>query len=248
MKCTAIILSGGTGSRMNTDIPKQYIEVCDRMIITESIRPFLECELVSDIRIVADVMWHDKIIEEYKILSEQYTGTLGLDMSDYGSEVSPFDGIYKFSGFSKPGNNRQLSILNALRDVAEDCAVIIHDAARPLVSVDLIRCCINALDGHDGVMPVLPMKDTLYYSEDGNSINKLLERDKIYAGQAPEVFCLEKYLKACEELLPDKIMDIRGSTEPAVMAGLDMVMIPGDEKNFKITTKEDLQRYRRCMG
>ena len=279
MKCTAIILSGGTGSRMNMDIPKQYIEVCDRMIITESIRPFLECELVSDIRIVADAMWHDKIIEEYKILSEQYTGALGFDMTDYGSGVSPFYGIYKFSGFSKPGSNRQLSILNALRDIVEDydmrCSinnnmnycdvydtdmnagiinvekdfsVIIHDAARPLVSVDLIRRCINALDGHDGVMPVLPMKDTIYYSEDGNGINKLLERDKIYAGQAPEVFCFEKYLKACEELLPDKIMEIKGSTEPAVIAGLDMVMVSGDEMNFKITTKEDLQRYRRCMG
>ena len=230
MKCVALILSGGTGSRMNMDIPKQYIEVAGRMIITESIRPFVECELVGDIRIVADKMWHDNIMNEYRIISEKYMGD-----------------TYKFQGFSTPGANRQLSILNGLRDIREKCGedtmVIIHDAARPLVTVDLIEKCINACEGHDGVMPVLSMKDTVYYSEDGKEVSKLLNRDRIFAGQAPEVFRLVKYIEACEALLPDKIMDIRGSTEPAIMAGMDIAMIAGDEENFKITTKDDLERY-----
>lgn len=277
MKCVAVILSGGTGSRMNMDIPKQYIEVEDRMIITESIRSFIECRLVSDIRIVADGMWHEKILDEYRVLSRTYLGecNLGMDESlmaqseiedasyqglyedalNHGKEqytdVQNIDviteGIYKFSGFSLPGENRQLSILNALRDIESGCKdkdiVIIHDAARPLISVDMIERCIMAVDGHDGVMPVLPMKDTVYYSEDGKGVTELLNRDKIFAGQAPEVFRVKKYLNACEALLPDKIMDIRGSTEPAIMADMDIVMIPGDEKNFKITTQADLERY-----
>ena len=57
---------------MNMDIPKQYIEVADRMIITESIRPFMECELVRDIRIVADEMWHGRILDEYEVLGRSY--------------------------------------------------------------------------------------------------------------------------------------------------------------------------------
>ncbi|HBA47896.1 MAG TPA: 2-C-methyl-D-erythritol 4-phosphate cytidylyltransferase, partial [Lachnospiraceae bacterium] len=65
--------------------------------------------------------------------------------------------------------------------------------------------------------------------------------------QAPELFLLKKYCQANRVLIPDKIMEIRGSAEPAVMAGMDIVMIPGDERNFKITTREDLQRFRNCL-
>ncbi len=240
MNCIAIILSGGTGSRMNMDIPKQYIEVADRMIITESIRPFMECELVRDIRIVADEMWHGRILGEFD-----------LRMADLVMDQGMHDGMYKFSGFSVPGANRQLSILNALRDIVDDCneedIVIIHDAARPMVSTDMIQRCIVSCEGHDGVMPVLPMKDTVYYSEDGMAVSKLLNRDKIFAGQAPEVFRFQKYLEACEALLPDRILEIRGSTEPAIMAGMDIAMIPGEEGNFKITTIDDLARYREMI-
>ena len=242
---------------MNMNIPKQYIEVNDRMIITESINPFMKCQKVNCIHIVADEIWHDKIIDEYRVLSRSYMGEFEIAMADNAShrgmddEDNMQEALYKFSGFSKPGANRQLSIFNALRDIEGDCGdediVIIHDAARPFVSVDLIERCILAVEGHDGVMPVLPMKDTVYYSEDGTGVTRLLNRDKVFAGQAPEVFRIKKYLAACEALLPDKIMDIRGSTEPAIMAGMDIAMIPGDERNFKITTGEDLDRYREMI-
>lgn len=236
---------------MNMNIPKQYIEVAGRMIITESIRPFMESGMVSDIRIVADAAWHDNILDEYRILSQLYIGDLVMNMGETAERYYPGEGLYKFSGFSEPGDNRQLSILNALRDIkselkpsdSAEAVVIIHDAARPLISAEMIEKCILAMEEHDGVMPVLPMKDTVYYSEDGNAVSKLLNRDKIFAGQAPEVFRFNKYLSACETLLPDKIMEIRGSTEPAILAGMDIVMIPGDAKNFKITTKDDLERY-----
>lgn len=267
MKCIAIILSGGTGSRMNMDIPKQYIDVGGRMIITRSMSPFWECDKISSIQIVADEAWKASILKEY---AEDSKNTVNLSRGkDMNVECSKEAKLYKFNGFSLPGANRQLSILNALRDIRQDMEdddiVIIHDAARPLVTGRMIEECIEAICGnalaawadktetadkqncvrivHDGVMPVIPMKDTVYYSEDGVGISKLLERDRIFAGQAPEVFRYGKYLNACERLLPDKIMGIRGSTEPAIMAGMDVVMIPGDERNFKITTKEDLERY-----
>ena len=96
---------------------------------------------------------------------------------------------------------------------------------------------------YDGVMPVLPMKDTVYFSESGDSVDRLLDRSRIYAGQAPEVYRLRKYIEANERLLPDEILKINGSTEPAVLAGLKVAMIPGDENNYKITTKEDLKRF-----
>ena len=157
----------------------------------------------------------------------------------------------KFKGFSNPGRNRQLSIFNGLRDIreyAEDSdLVFIHDAARPLLTEEQIGACIKGMDGYDGVLPVLPMKDTVYSSTDGKRITALLNRAEIYAGQAPEVFRLGVYYEANRRLLPEKILHINGSTEPAVMAGLRVAMIPGDEGNFKVTTKEDLERFRKMI-
>ncbi len=91
------------------------------------------------------------------------------------------------------------------------------------------------------------MKDTVYSSQDGKTISSLLDRSRIFAGQAPELFQLGVYYKANIRLLPDQIKKINGSTEPAILAGCDMAMIPGEEENFKITTGEDLRRFRRLV-
>ena len=95
------------------------------------------------------------------------------------------------------------------------------------------------------MMPVLPMKDTVYLSNDGKNISGLIDRSTVFAGQAPELFRLERYYEANVRLLPDEIYKINGASEPAVMAGLKIAMIPGDEKNCKITTAEDLERLLR---
>lgn len=91
------------------------------------------------------------------------------------------------------------------------------------------------------------MKDTVYYSDDGMHVDKLLKRSKVLAGQAPEAFRFGKYLEANRTLLPEQILQINGSTEPAILAGMDIVTIPGDERNYKVTTQEDLKRFREEM-
>ena len=98
-------------------------------------------------------------------------------------------------------------------------------------------------------MPVLPMKDTVYMSSDGKKIDSLIDRSTVYAGQAPEVFVLDKYIQANKLLLPDRILSINGSSEPAVMAGMNIALVNGDENNYKITTKADLERFiEECSG
>ena len=126
--------------------------------------------------------------------------------------------------------------------------IIIHDAARPFVTVENIDECIRTLDDHEGAMPVLPMKDTVYFSRTGKRVDELLKRSCIYAGQAPEAFRFDKYMEANEALLPDKILMVKGSTEPAIMFEMDVAMIPGDQRNFKVTTDEDLARAREILG
>ena len=125
-----------------------------------------------------------------------------------------------------------------------DSTVLVHDAARPFLTEELLERCYEALPGNDGVMPVLPMKDTVYLSEDGKIITKLLERSKIFAGQAPELFNLDKYYKANKELLPEKILKVNGASEAAMLAGMNIAMIDGDESNVKVTTQKDVEHYR----
>ncbi|MBQ8526936.1 MAG: 2-C-methyl-D-erythritol 4-phosphate cytidylyltransferase [Lachnospiraceae bacterium] len=218
----AIILAGGTGTRLGADRPKQYIEVNGKPIISYCAEALSAHEMVDVIWIVADEMWHD-----------------------YVSAHIPTG---KVKGFSLPGANRQLSIWNALCDIRPfakpDSLIFVHDAARPVLTPEMITGYFETAKKHDGVLPVLPMKDTVYLCEDGQHITSLLERSHVVAGQAPEVFVYEKYYRANERLLPDKILKINGSTEPAIQAGMEIATVPGDERNFKITTQADLERFK----
>ncbi len=234
---TAILLAGGTGSRTGLSTPKQYVQFNGRLMITWAIEKLLVSGLIDRIYIVAEEEWQDLILEDIK--------KAGMPSQ-------------KIKGFPKPGKNRQFSIKNGLvmivsdmdeesYNITDEDTVFIHDAARPFLSQDQINSCFEALSGHDGVMPVLPMKDTVYFSSDGKKADTLLDRSRIYSGQAPELFVLKKYHQANEALSEEEIMKINGSTEPAVMAGMDIVMIPGDERNFKVTTDEDLEKCRMIM-
>ena len=208
----AIILAGGTGSSIRSDIPKQFIELSGQMMIMHALAPFGESDMIDNIQIVADESWREKIEDAI--------------FEDPESAVAE-----KFLGFSAPGENRQMSIYNAMRDIRQmfdvartnddsanvsadtkenaDCSkfmvhsklkdidnIIINDAARLFVTVENIDECISALDDHDGAMPVLPMKDTVYFSRTGKRVDELLNRSCIYAGQAPEAFQFDKYKEA----------------------------------------------------
>ena len=158
------------------------------------------------------------------------------------------DGITKFLAFADAGDTRQESIHNGLTvcmedSVSENDGVIIHDGVRPLVSGQLIGDCLAALADHEGCMPVLPMKDTIYQSSDGTKIDHLLERSTLFAGQAPEAFRLHPYAKINREASKEELSLTRGTSEIAYRHGMDVAMIPGDERNFKITTRSDLERF-----
>lgn len=226
----ALILSGGTGQRLGADLPKQYIEVGKKPVISYCIETLSAHAMIDGIQIVADVFWR----------------------KDIRQWLREADGGEKFRGFSDPGENRQLSIFHGLRDIqnyADDMDyVFVHDAARPLLSEKHVTDCLLGVMGHEGLMPALPMKDTVYTSLDGGkSIAALLDRSTVYAGQAPEVFQLGRYYEANRRLLPDRIRQINGSAEPAVLYHMDVVMIPGEEENFKLTTKADLERFRKIV-
>ena len=222
---TALILSGGTGTRMGANIPKQYISVKDKPIIGYCLDTFQEIDEITRIVIVADVSWQAALSEYIE-----------------GNHIS------KFAGYADAGVSRQHSILNGLRRVRACGAlggelVIIHDAARPCVSEALVCRCLELLAEYDCTMPVIPVKDTVYLSDNCREISKLLNRDKLFAGQAPEGCHLGSYLAINEALSDDELKAVRGTSAIAFEKGLTVGLFPGSEGNYKITTREDLEKF-----
>ena len=221
----AIILSGGVGSRMGLNIPKQYVKVNDKPIIEYSLNTILHHSEIDLVIIGVSDEWLNYVKECVSRLN------------------SP-----KKVYYSQPGETRQGTIINALKVAKENGAappdmVLIHDAARPLLTEKLITDCLDACRDADAVLPVVPVKDTTYLSKDGKHIDSLLERKTLWNGQAPEAFRFGSYYEANMKLTDEEINRITGSTEVSYHAGLKCVLIPGDTNNFKITTPEDLSNF-----
>lgn len=221
----AIILSGGVGSRMGLNLPKQYVLVNNQPVINYCLKTFLENEMTDAIVICVSDEWKEFVQEHV-------------------AKLNPTKPVY----YALPGETRQYSIYNALLVVKEnnydeDDIVIIHDAARPLVSHELINRCYQGCNEADGIMPVVPVKDTTYLSEDGKHIKSLLNRSHLWGGQAPEAFRFGKYMKIHDDMPREELIKINGSTEIAFKSGLDCQMVEGDPMNFKITTLEDLSNF-----
>ena len=226
----AIILSGGVGSRMGTNRPKQYLEVDGKSIIWYCLKVFVENPNIDVIIIGRAKEWAEYVEQQIHLFSTK-----------------------KPIFYSIPGETRQYSIYNALKIVkkhgyTDDDVVIIHDAARPLVSHVLINDCLAACAESDAILPVIPVKDTLYQSVDGKSITNLLKRKELFAGQAPEAFRFGKYFQLHERITRKELLEINGSTEIAYKGGLKVKLIKGDEMNFKITTPEDLSNFENIIN
>ena len=229
-KNIAIILAGGNGIRMGSELPKQYIEVGGKPIIMYSIETIAQMPEISGLVLC--------LADEWK--------TFMVDALKKANINIPFV-------FSAPGEVRQLTIYNALKvlraqRIEDDATVIIHDAARPLVSAELVLRCIDGCQEKDGVLPVLPVKDTLYMSKDGKSVSALLKRSEIVAGQSPEAFRFGKYIAIHDKMSNSELLQISGSTEIAFKAGMQIKLVQGEERNFKITTIQDLDNFKHILG
>lgn len=226
----ALILAGGVGSRLRSDgFPKQYIEIEGKPVLIYTLEKFQVCRDVDKIVVVANEQWKADILS----WAEKF-------------------GISKLCDIAEPGETRQDSVFNGLlacepyQESPEDI-VLIHDAARPLVTPELISACTEAGKTSDGCVPVIPMKDTVYYSIDGKSVTNLTDRSTLFCGQSPEAFNLQKYLQLNKETPVEQLKLIRGCCELAYQNGFNLCMVSGEETNFKLTTMADLERLRSIL-
>lgn len=219
-----IILAGGVGSRMKMNIPKQYYEVKGIPIILYSFRKFAANPLIDSIVFVIADEWKSYV--EERLIQEEF------DLKIV---------------FAKAGKSRQHSVINglmALKSYAEDGDIVfVHDSVRPLFPQQIVIDGINACKDYDGAIPVISVKDATYQSHDGVSLSTVLPRHELFSGQSPECFVFGKFLMAHSLFTDDQISTIRGCSELAHRAGLSVKLIEGTERNFKITTIEDLQAF-----
>ncbi len=214
MFVTAIIAAGGRGQRLGSERPKQLLLVGGRAILERSVSAFLGHSSVDAV-IVA----------------------LPADMADappaYLRETEKT--ILVVAG----GDRRQDSVANAFRHVAEDTdVVVIHDAARPFASADLIARTIAAAAESGAALAALPARDTVKLagpSEEGRYVRQTLARESIFLAQTPQAFRLE--------ILREALAIGGDATDEATLAeraGHPVRLVEGEATNIKITGPEDL--------
>jgi len=212
MKKYAIIVAGGTGSRMGSATPKQFMLLHDKPVLFYTIKTFLEA--YDDLQIIL-------------VLPEDYT--------DMGREI--IDAYFDYSRIqiTAGGETRFHSVMNGLALVVEDAIVFVHDGVRCLLSVDLIHRCYSKALENGSAIPVIPAKDSIRIV-DGES-NEAIERNKVVLVQTPQAFHSRILQPAFQIDYKERFTDEATVVEEF---GLKIELVEGEENNIKITRPIDL--------
>ncbi len=214
MKKYAIIVAGGTGRRMGSSIPKQFLLLNDKPVLFYTLRTYLEA--FDDLEIIL-------------VLPEEYT--------DMGREI--IDAYFDYSRIqiTSGGETRFHSVQNGLQLVKEESIVFVHDAVRCLLSIDLIQRCYNHTLQMGSAVPVIQSRDSVRILNEERNDNEVLDRDKIVFVQTPQTFHSKILLPAFSIDYKERFTD-----EATVLEeyGLKISLIEGEENNIKITRPIDL--------
>jgi 2-C-methyl-D-erythritol 4-phosphate cytidylyltransferase len=214
MKKYAIIVAGGTGRRMGSAMPKQFLLLHDKPVLYYTLKAFLEA--YDDLQIVL-------------VLPEDY--------SDIGKEV--IDAYFDYTRIQVTfgGETRFHSVQNGLQLVQDESIIFVHDAVRCLVSVDLIRECYEHASIMGTAVPVVRPKDSIRLLKEENNDNEVLDRNKVVMVQTPQTFHSKILLPAFKIDYKEQFTDEATVVESF---GLKISLIEGEENNIKITHPSDL--------
>lgn len=209
---TFIITAGGIGTRMGTELPKQFLLVHNKPILIHTLERFYEFDPTAQLIITLPEQW-----------------------------ISYWEDLLKLNYCKIPhqvivgGGERYFSIKNAI-DVATGDLIGVHDGVRPSVSILTIQNCINsAIDNGSGI-PFLELKESIRNVVDGKSSAAV--RNDFVLVQTPQIFKSEILRKAYQQSFNNKITDDASLVE---QAGYSISLVPGNEENIKVTTPQDLQ-------
>lgn len=208
----AIIVAGGTGSRMGGNLPKQFMPLHDKPVLYYSLKAFLDAYDDMEIILVLPAAFTDmgeEIIDAY-FDKERIKITVG-------------------------GDTRFQSVKNGLALVEGESIIFVHDAVRCLVSINLIHRCYDLAMETGSAVPVIPSKDSVrILNADGNGV---IDRDKVMLVQTPQTFHSKILLPAFKIDYKDKFTDEATVVEAY---GIGVSLAEGEETNIKITRPVDL--------
>lgn len=226
-KIYGIFMAAGQGLRMGGETPKQFLELGGVPVLERTIERFIEaCPEMEIITVLP---------------------------SNHFATWDNLCGVHNFNcrqRLVEGGITRFHSVKNALARVPDGATVLIHDGVRPFVSVELIRKMVELSGTHRGLIPVLPVTDTikaLKRDEQGNLCQTDMpdpERKYLFAAQTPQVFCSECIKEAYEQAYDTAFTD---DASVARKAGVPLAYIEGERNNIKLTTPEDLAIALKCL-
>lgn len=220
MRNIAVILAGGTGSRMGGTLPKQFLACKGRLLIEYAVDAFDKHALVDEVAVVVHP-----------------------DYMDYMEKVVRRNGWIKVRQLLEGGSERYLSSLSAIRayEGETDLNLLLHDAARPWISRETITRVVEALYKHEAVGVAIPSTDTVWEVEDG-SVCVIPDRRRMWLAQTPQAFRLplvaEAYRRAMQD--PDFMATDDCGVVRKYMPEVEIHVVEGEKGNSKITYAEDI--------
>ncbi len=216
MSVVAVIVAGGSGLRAGGGLPKQYQLVGGKPVIRWTLEAFMAHPLISRVQTVIGI-GHEALFAQ----ATQGLTTLLAPVAGGGSrQDSCRAGIEACAGF-------------------EPSKILIHDAARPFLSPDLITNVITELDHAHAVIPGLPVADTMKYAPSG-MIEKTVDRASLWFVQTPQGFRYEQIRSAHQRALADGKTSFTDDAAVAEYAGIKVQIVAGEQKNRKLTTSHDI--------
>lgn len=226
----ALLIAGGSGNRMGQDIPKQFMHVDNCPIIVHTMKCF---QNHPDIHAIAVVC-----LKGWETVLQSYANQFMIDKLKWifpGGETgmeSIHNGIY---GLKEAG-------------CEDEDLVLIHDSVRPLLSQDIISSNIAICKAYGYAVTGIQCREAILESEDGFSTDTSIPRDKLIRTQTPQTFRLKNIIAAHEEAKEKGITNsVASCTLLAELGGRTMHIVPGSEKNIKVTTVEDLEMIKALM-
>lgn len=218
-KVTAIVLAGGKGSRMHSETPKQYLPLLGKPVLFYSLSAFAQSEADEIILVTAsgeEDYCKKEIIEKY--------------------------GIQKVAAVVAGGRERYHSVYCGLLAASDADYVLIHDGARPLISVPVINTSINKVKETGACVVGMPVKDTIQLVDDEGRITETPVRSRTWIAQTPQCFPYKTAVSSYNNVIEAKDTSV---TDDAMVvrkyAGVSAYMIEGSYENIKITTPEDIR-------
>ena len=223
----AVLLAGGTGSRMKSiEIPKQYYEINEIPIIIYTLKTFIKVDSFDYI---------------YIAVNDEFKDYLNSIIKKYIDKTN----ITKITLVSG-GKERIDSIHNVIttidiNNVNNDDIIVIHDAVRPFVTEKIILDNIEGAKKYGATVTSVPVNDTILLSTDGDYVDRIPIRKTLFNGQSPDSFNLKTFIELENKLTDDQKEIITGTSQVCTLNDYPIKMIEGDTINFKITTDADLE-------